>query len=125
MQTKEAGPASTAEKTAAQETQEMKKEAMGMVARQKEKAATRLEEVSRALHDASQKTGDDKAGRYIGMAAERLDKAASYLKETSATEMTERARGFARRNMPALIGGGLIAGLFLARLAKSGPKPLH
>jgi ElaB/YqjD/DUF883 family membrane-anchored ribosome-binding protein len=88
---------------------------------QRKKAAEGLGGMAQALHrtahslDAESKT----MARYTELAAERLDDAARYLKQSNWGDLIEGAESFARRQPYWFIGGAVATGFLAARFFKS------
>lgn len=87
---------------------------------QRHKAATSLGGIAQVLHRAANdlQTENIAMGRYTHMAAERLDEAALFLRQSDWNQMIEGAENFARRQPWWFVGGAVAAGFVAARIAK-------
>ena len=57
---------------------------------------------------------------FADTAAERVEQLSTYLREHDAREIVDRAEQFARRQPALVVGGGLLAGLLVGRMLRSG-----
>lgn len=87
-------------------------------------AGDTLSQVARAVRDAGEGLREQRpeiAG-IADTAAERVDRAATYLREHEPQELIDSATDFARRQPALVIGGALVAGLVLGRVLRSGTE---
>jgi ElaB/YqjD/DUF883 family membrane-anchored ribosome-binding protein len=87
-------------------------------------AGDALSQVARAVRDAGDGLREQRpeiAG-IADTAAERVDQAATYLRQHEPQELIDSATDFARRQPALVIGGALVAGLVLGRLLRSGTE---
>jgi hypothetical protein len=88
----------------------------------RDQTAERLNDLASALRGAARELDDrDVAGfgRYAGMAAEQVDRAASYLQGRDLLQLYRDTETFARRHPDLFVGGAFFAGVVLARFLKS------
>lgn len=92
-----------------------------MLTRQKEAAAERVEQVAQAVRSGARElTGrDGETGRYVEMAAERLESFGRQLREKDLNGLIADVQDLARRSPAAFFGGSVLAGFMLARFVKS------
>jgi hypothetical protein len=98
-----------------------KESAARLAETQKEAGAKQLSGIAGAVHAAADELADqlpDAAG-YIHNAAERIDHAASDLRNRNLSDLAEGARRLAQERPLALFGGAVLAGFVLARFLKS------
>ena len=89
---------------------------------QKERAAGGLQDIGRSIRSsaASLQSGPlGEIGDYVEVAAERLDQASQYLIEQDLQGLWKDVEAIARRQPAWFLGGMFVAGLALARFAKS------
>ena len=102
-------------------------QATQMVDRTKDQTAQRLGSLASALRQAAQSLEKDDAagfGRYAGLAADSVDKAADYVGGKDLRELVRDTQTFARRHPDLFLGGAFVAGVMLARFIKSSaPDP--
>jgi len=93
-----------------------------MAEQQKHKVAARLGGVAQALHETARtlQKQNATAGRYAGLAAERVDRVTQALQERALETLVEDAEDFARRQPILFIGGAMAAGFLLARVVRGG-----
>jgi hypothetical protein len=97
-------------------------EAQGVVHRRKNKVAGRLGSFAAALRDAGHQLeadGGEGIADYADRAAQEVDRAAIYLRESDVGEVVGDVEDLARRRPALFLGGTLLAGFFLARFLKS------
>jgi len=97
----------------------------GMLARQKESAADRMEQVANAVRSGGRELpgGDGETGRYVEMAADRLESFGRQLREKDINGLIADMQDMARRSPAAFFGGSVLAGFMLARFMKSSSSP--
>jgi hypothetical protein len=99
-----------------------KEQGKSMAARQKDAAAAQLDSVASAVRDTARRLEGDRsggAGRYVSMAAERLESFGRQLREKDVDRLIDDAQSFARRSPMAFFGGSVLAGFLLARFLRS------
>jgi hypothetical protein len=81
-----------------------------------------LQGVATAIRDSSMELRESQpdVANLIGTAAERVEQAGVYLRDHGAADVVEQVQQAARRQPAMVIGGGLVAGLVLGRLLRSG-----
>lgn len=95
------------------------------VSRGKNRAAEALGSVAQSLVYSSQQLREQDRGTlggYVEKAANRVERLADYVQNTNASEMVDRAEGFARREPALFLGGAFAIGLLGARFLKSSRK---
>lgn len=92
-----------------------------MLARQKEAAAERVEQVANAVRSGGRELpgGDGETGRYVEIAAERLESLGRQLREKDLNGLIADVQDMARRSPAVFFGGSVLAGFMLARFMKS------
>lgn len=88
----------------------------------KEQAAERIGNLASSFRDAGQMMDSGDAalvGRYAGLAADELEKVASWLRGRDLKEIVRDTETFARRHPDLFMGGAFVAGLAIARFLKS------
>jgi ElaB/YqjD/DUF883 family membrane-anchored ribosome-binding protein len=90
------------------------------------KAGESLEQVARAMRDAGTNLREERPeiATYADTAAQRVDTAASYLREHDAREVIDTAQDYARRQPAVVVAGALAVGLLVGRFLRSG-SPAH
>lgn len=85
-------------------------------------AGDTLDGIARAINDAAERLREDQPeiANLTTTAGERLQEAATYLRDHSASDALDGAQQYARRQPAIVVGGGLIAGLLLGRLLRTG-----
>jgi hypothetical protein len=99
-----------------------KEQGKAMAARQKDAAAERVESVAGAVRDTAKRLEGEQPGhmgRYVSMAADRLESFGRQLREKDVDALLEDAQAFARRSPVAFFGGSVLAGFLFARFLKS------
>jgi hypothetical protein len=103
-------------------------QATQLVDRTKDQTAQRLGSLASALRQAARQLESDDAaafGRYAGLAAEQVDKAADYVGGRDLRDLVRDTGTFARRHPDLFLGGAFVAGVMLARFIKSSRGPDH
>jgi hypothetical protein len=116
------GTLNEARERAAQMASQAKERGKAMAARQKDAAAAQLDTVASAVRDTAGRMENGQSGqvgRYVGMAADRLESFGRQLREKDIDTLIEDAQGFARRSPVAFFGGSVVAGFLLARFLRS------
>jgi hypothetical protein len=91
----------------------------------KSRGAGQMAGVSRAVHDAADKLGEElpQAAGLIHSAAQKLDDASAALRDRKVEDLVSGFSDFARRQPGAAFAGSLLAGFALSRFLKSsGPR---
>jgi hypothetical protein len=99
---------------------DLRSRAMDEAEEQTKRAAGTLRQWANDLSDLARRAESDSPAR--GLASQAADKghwAADYLDEQGVEGMVSDLRGFARRRPGAFLGGALVAGLVVGRLAKA------
>ncbi len=99
-----------------------KEQGKSIAARQKDAAAAQLDSVASAVRDTARRLEGDRpggTGRYVSMAAERLESFGRQLREKDVDRLIDDAQSFARRSPMAFFGGSVLAGFLLARFLRS------
>jgi hypothetical protein len=89
---------------------------------QKHQAAQRLTPVQTALRETAQqlrRQGQGSVAGYADQASDQVERFSGYLRETSVDEITDEARGFARRRPALFLGGAALLGFLGTRFLKS------
>lgn len=89
---------------------------------QKGRATQQLDSISSALRSTSDNLrGEDQdaVARYVGDAAQQVERLSGYLRNHSASELLNEAERYARREPGLFVGGALLLGLVGARFFKS------
>jgi hypothetical protein len=99
----------------------MKGRAREMADEAKDKSTDQLTGVSRAVHDAADRLGQElpQAAGYVHSAADQLDSASAALRERSIEDLVSSFSSFARRQPVAAFAGSVLAGFALSRFLKS------
>ncbi|MFO0752884.1 MAG: YHS domain-containing protein [Thermodesulfovibrionales bacterium] len=100
----------------------VQEQARSMVTEKKGTAAEGLGSVAEILRNVSQQLqGKDQASvaRYADTAAEKVDRASRYLRESDADQLFRDVQGLVRRQPGLFLGGALATGFILARFLKS------
>lgn len=86
------------------------------------KAGETLEQVARSIREAGEGLREQQPdiANFVDTAAQRVEGAASYLRERDAREVIDNLQETARRQPAIVLGGGLALGLLLGRFLKSG-----
>lgn len=95
----------------------------GMVSKQKDEAAEKLDGVAGALRDVGNRLQEQDGaagfGQYAVRAADQVDRLSGYLRDRDLNSFFRDTEGFARRHPDVFLGGTFLAGLLLARFLKS------
>src|SRR5215212_10168648 len=89
------------------------------------KAGDTLDQVARAVRESGTQLRQDRpeiAG-FTDTVADRVEQASMYLRQHDAQDLFAEAERFARRQPALVVGGGLVAGLILGRILRSGAEP--
>jgi hypothetical protein len=99
----------------------VKEKAIEVAAQQKDAGADQIRIVARAVHGAASELESEmpQFAGYIHDAGQRLEQAASQLRNGNMDEMMDRLGQFARAQPLALFGGSVLAGFALTRFLKS------
>ncbi|MFH9814074.1 hypothetical protein [Streptomyces sp. NPDC017230] len=101
--------------------QDLRGRAMDEANGQTRRAAGTLRQWADDLSDLAEHARNDSAARSLAQhAADRGHRAAGYLETEGAEGLVTDLQGFARRRPGAFLGGALLAGLAVGRLAKAG-----
>jgi hypothetical protein len=105
--------------------QDVQREARTAVEQKREDVARRVGSVAAVLRDAATRLEQEQTGldQLAATAADGLDRASRYLREREPREMRRDAETLARRHPELVLGGAFLAGLAVARLLKSTPRP--
>lgn len=81
-----------------------------------------IDGIARAIDDASQNLREQQPelADLTSTAATKLQEAATYLRDHSASEALDGVQQYARRQPALVVGGGLLAGLLLGRFLRTG-----
>lgn len=99
-----------------------KEQGRSMFEQQKDAAARQMDSVAGAFRNTAgqlQGEGQSQAGRYIGIAAERIESLGRQLREKDVDTLIGDAENLGRRAPGALFAGSVVAGFLLARFLKS------
>ncbi len=101
--------------------EEAKAAVRGMADSQKGKVCSRLGGVAQALHDTARELEKQNipAGRYANYAARQVDRVVDALKDRPVEDLVVDMEDFARRQPMLFVGGALVTGFMLARLARN------
>jgi len=116
------GTLNDAKDRAAQMASQAKEQGKAMAAQQKDAAAAQIDSVVSAVRDTARHMENGQSGqvgRYVGMAADRLESFGRQLREKDIDALLEDAQTFAHRSPLAFFGGSVVAGFLLARFLKS------
>jgi hypothetical protein len=94
----------------------------GLVRRRQVRLAERLGGIAAALRDAGGRLDHevgDGLGELVDRAAQRVDRASRYMRQSELRDMARDAEDFARRRPAVFLGGTFVTGLLLARFLKS------
>ena len=105
-------------------TSGMKERARHMAEQQKEAGAEMIGGMAGAIHGAARELEGQmpKAASFVHDAADRLDKAATQLKERSVDDVLSGVNDFARSQPVAFFGGAVLAGFAITRFFKSSDR---
>jgi ElaB/YqjD/DUF883 family membrane-anchored ribosome-binding protein len=99
--------------------------ASSQASRTMSRAGDTLEQVARAVRESGSQMRQERP-EIAGVAdtvATRVEQASTYLREHDAQEVRAEAERFARRQPALVVAGGLVAGLVIGRLLRSGAEP--
>lgn len=114
--------ADQAQQMVSQATDQAQQRAKSQLSTRKDQAAGNLSDVSQAVSQVgNQLRQNDHAAlaQYADIAAQQVNRAASYLREHNVNEMFEEIQGFARRQPAVFLVGALALGMLGARFLKS------
>jgi len=100
----------------------VKSQVVSQVTTQKERASSKISEISSALHQTGQQldqNGQAPIGDIAETVATRIDSVSSYLRERNVDDMLMDGQDFARRQPALFIGLAVILGVMIARFMKS------
>ncbi len=100
----------------------------GLVTQGKDQVAGRLEDVAGSIRGVGERLGEEQVdllARYADRAAEKVEEATRYLRETDLEELLADTREFARRRPEVFLGGAFVVGLLFARFLKSSAERLE
>ena len=88
------------------------------------KAGESLVQVARVIRDAGNNIRQERPemATYADTTAQRVEDAATYLRDHDAREIVDTAQDFARRQPAIVVAGGLAAGLLVGRFLRSGDR---
>jgi hypothetical protein len=91
------------------------------------RAGDALESVARAIRTVSEdlRENQPQIAGFADTAAEQVDSAATYLRERQAGEALQNIQEMARRQPVVVVGGGLMLGLLVGRLLRSGASEMQ
>jgi ElaB/YqjD/DUF883 family membrane-anchored ribosome-binding protein len=95
--------------------------ARSVVEEQKERGASRIDDLAQALNNAAQALDEEipQAATYVHSAADQLGKASSLLRDNSIEDLIKKATEFAEERPVVFVAGAVAAGFLLARLLRS------
>ena len=114
--------ASEAKEGTARVASQAREQATQLMDRTRDQTAQRLGSLATALRHAGHSLERDDAagfGRYAGIAADQVEKAADYVGGKDLRELVRDTQTFARRHPDLFLGGAFVAGVMLARFIKS------
>ena len=113
--------AQTAKSQAASAIQPIANNAKSMAEEQKQRGATRIDGIARAVHSAADEIAKEVpvAANYVHAAADRLDRTSSMLRDNSVEDLLKMATDFAQERPYLFIGGAVASGFLLTRLLRS------
>jgi hypothetical protein len=93
---------------------------------QKDAAADRVGGYSSAIHESARalEQDDPNVAHFANQAADRIEEAADYIRNSDFARLRQDAEGVARRHPALFMGGMLLAGLVLGNLAKASRQEL-
>ena len=101
------------------------KQVRSRLADQKHQVSQRMVPVQTALRETSQqlrKQGQTTMAQYADRAADRVEHASGYVRETDVDQMVDEARGFVRRRPALFLSGAATLGFLAARFLKSSAR---
>lgn len=99
-----------------------KEQGLSAMEKQKDAAAGQMDSVAHAFRSAASQLHDEdksQAGRYVDMAARRLESFANDLRQKDMDTLLREAENIGRRAPATLFAGSLVAGFLLARFLKA------
>lgn len=113
--------AQNAKSQAASAIQPIANNARNMAEEQKERGATRIDGIARAVHSAAEEIAKEVpvAANYVHAAADRLERTSSLLRDNSVEDLMRMATDFAQERPLMFIGGAVASGFLLTRLLRS------
>ena len=113
--------AQTAKSQAASAIQPITDNARSMAEEQKERGATRIDGIARAVHNAAEEISKEVpvAANYVHAAADKLERTSSMLRDNSVEDLVKMATDFAQERPLVFIGGAVASGFLLTRLLRS------
>lgn len=116
--------AQQAQQKAGQVANQAKQQTTSVLASQKDKAASSLDNVAQALRQTSQQLQEQQGGisQLGNKAADQVDSVSQYLRSKDVNELVNDAEGYARNNPGIFLAGALALGFLAARFLKSSPS---
>jgi hypothetical protein len=114
--------AAQARKETVRLAEDAREQGWALVRRRQDRLAARLGSVASALRDAGRRLDRevvDGLGEFVGRAAQQVDRASGYLRESEVSDMVRDAEDLARRHPAVFLGGTFATGFLLARFLKS------
>jgi hypothetical protein len=114
--------ANQAQQVVSQATDQAQQQAKSQMATRKDQAVGSLSDVSQAVSQVStqlRQNDHETLAQYADMAAQQVNRAASYLRERNINELLDDVQGMARRQPAVFIVGALALGVLGARFLKS------
>ena len=113
--------AQSAKSQAASAIQPIAENARSMAEEQKQRGASRIDSIARAVHSAADDIGDEvpQAASYVHAAAGQLERASSLLRDNSVEDLMRLATEFAQERPIVFVSGAVATGFLLARLLRS------
>jgi hypothetical protein len=114
--------ADTVKEQASQATDRAQQQAKSQLATRKNEAAGSLTDVSQAVSQVGsqlRQNEHDTLAQYADMAAQQVDRFASYLREHNVNEVLDEVQGLARRQPALFLAGAFALGVLGARFLKS------
>lgn len=111
---------------AGESTRRLKEQGQTAFSQQKVRVAEEIEHFGAAAHEAANKLeqeDDRNVAHYLHLAADQLDGAARYVRESDMNRLMDDAGRMARRRPEVFFGGMFLAGITLARFLKASSRP--
>jgi hypothetical protein len=111
-----------AQQAVSQATDRAQQQAKSQIATRKDQAAGNLTDVSQAVSQVGsqlRQNDHDTLAQYADMAAQQVNRAASYLRERNVNEILDEVQGAARRQPALFLAGAFVLGVLGARFLKS------
>jgi hypothetical protein len=111
-----------AQQAASQATDRAQQQAKSQIATRKEQAVGNLTDVSQAVSQVGsqlRQNDHDTLAQYADMAAQQVNRVASYLRERNVNEILDEVQGAARRQPALFLAGAFALGVLGARFLKS------